>query len=228
MQIKSVIIGGLFTTLLVIGLGMSRLLKFQSVGDEFELQKIETLTLTPPPEPEILEEREEIEELEAPSPPAPSFADLRPNMDSMSISLPSAPPVLDLSAEVDLFSSGADPARLVAKVVKVKKSKVKISRPTPSSLKSIGLSDLDKTPHCISRGRFRWPNNVRNRQVKAVVKIELNGSGRVRYLSTVSVSDEGMRHVLPSIVNGSRFSAPTVNGKPIKIKFNWPLTLQKP
>jgi hypothetical protein len=80
----------------------------------------------------------------------------------------------------------------------------------------------------VRRGRFRWPSRVRSELVKAVVKVELNEKGNVKLIEVKSVTDESIRSVLPALVNGSKFTIPKKNGKPMKVIFNWPLILKKP
>ena len=227
-QLRNIIIGLSVTVVLVLALAASRLVRSTLDLDELVLTKIEPVSLTPPPVPETPVEQQ-IEELEsiAPSPPA---LDLRPTVDLSGVKIPLTNSHVALNVEVDLFSLDAAPAALPSVVANnsagedVKLPVRKLSRVEPS----IGLGDLDQSPKLLRLGRFRWPRGLRSNQVKAVVEVELNESGRVRLLRVKSLSDEAIRSVLPSIVNGSRYTAPKRDGHAVKLNFNWPLTLQKP
>jgi hypothetical protein len=195
------------------------------------LTKLEIITLTPPPEPPPIEQDQKNEEIvmAAPAPP-PSLADLQPSVDLASFTMPNLLTSVPLDLSVDLFSLEVQPKLQIVAVPKPKKTPnpAHVSRPPTRFTGGIGISDLDANPSVVRRGRFRWPSRVRSELVKAVVKVELNEKGNVKLIEVKSVTDESIRSVLPALVNGSKFTIPKKNGKPMKVIFNWPLILKKP
>jgi hypothetical protein len=151
-------------------------------------------------------------------------------MDLASLTMPNLQVSIPLDLSVDLFSLEVQPMQQLASVPQKKKTTNLVRKTSPPvRLGGVtGISDLDGNPSVLRRGRFRWPSRVRSELVKAVVKVELNEKGSVRLIEIKSVSDEAIRRVLPSLVNGSKFTVPKKNGKPVKVVFNWPLILKKP
>lgn len=229
-QLRNIFIGILVTAVLLLGLAASRLMKMKMESEEFVLTKLESISLPPPPVPEDQVNDQKIEELQAVAPPPPALADMRPSIDLRRVAIPVTNSHAVLDMEVDLFSLETAPQALPKAVEKrvagdsANLPTRKIARTKPS----VSLGDLDQNPRLLRLGRFRWPRGLRSNQVKVVVEVELNEKGRVRLLKVKSLSDEAIRSVIPSIVNGSRYTAPKRDGIAVKLNFNWPLTLQKP
>ena len=230
--LRNIVFGMLFTLLLVVFLAVTRLIFFKVEPKKVVLTQLKTIHVSPPPEPLPVQSEEQNEVLpEVVALPSPSsLADLRPSIDVASLAIPDLRESVPLDLSVDLFSLEIQPVSQVVAVPKQKKS-LSARRLDRSPVKfggEIGMSDLDANPSIVRRGRFRWPRGSRSEQIKAVVKVELNEKGNVRLLEVKLVSDETIRKVLPAIVNGSKFSVPKKNGKPVKIIFHWPLILKKP
>ncbi len=229
--LRNVVLGVLFTLLLLGFLAVTRLIFLKVEPYDMMLTKLETITLAPPPEPPSVqpEQENELEETVAVQSP-PSLADLRPKIDVARLTMPNLQESIQLDLSVDLFSLEIQPPQQLATVPKQKKTTglVRRVRPPVRIVGAIGISDLDGNPSVLRRGRFRWPSRVRSELIKAVVKVELNEKGNVRLIEIKSVSDEAIRRMLPSVVNGSKFTVPKKNGKPVKVIFNWPLILKKP
>ena len=233
MKLRNVIIGITVTTFLLLGLGLTRMLQIDVAEKEFVLTKIETISLTPPPAPPMEEQPEVLQELESAAPPPPSIADAVPTMDPQTLAVPLAQMTFDPELEVDLFSEEVTPVvATVAKVVTVVKPratkpvKPRIKKPVVKS--SFGIGDLDAKPSLRKRGRFRWPNSVRDKIVTASVHVELNERGQIRVISVKSISSPAFRPTLIKFIQSSRFSVPKLKGKPVKVRYIWPLTLKKP
>lgn len=93
------------------------------------------------------------------------------------------------------------------------------------------FADLDEPPKLVDRSQFNWPPALRTKPVKGmvVVYIELDENGSVT-LARIARSD--LPQFNDSVIQQIRtrkFSAPTVQGKPVKAKANLPIpiTIQK-
>jgi len=230
--LRNIVLGVLFTLLLLVLLSVTRLI-FLKVDTEPQmmLTKLQMITLTPPPEPLPVQQDQKNEETEMAAPASPpSLADLQPSVDLASFTMPKLQKSVPLDLSVDLFSLEVQPQLQIVDAAKPDKAptSARVPRPPAKFTGGIGISDLDGKPSVLRLGRFRWPSRVRSELVKAMVKVELNEKGAVRLIEIKSVSDESIRSVLPALVNGSKFTVPKKNGKPIKVIFNWPLTLKKP
>lgn len=229
--LRNIVLGALFTLILLGFLAVTRLIFLKVEPQQMELTRLEPITLTPPPEPMVVAPDQQNEMTEAAmAPPSPSLADLRPSVDLASLTMPNLPQSVPLDLSVDLFSlEVASQPQLVA-LTKQKKVpiKVRVVRPPAELVGAVGMGELDSRPSLLRMGRFRWPSRVRAELVKAVVKVELSDKGNVRMMEIKSVSDESIRRVLSALVNGSKFTVPKKNGKPVKAIFDWPLTLKKP
>ncbi|MGJ8673629.1 hypothetical protein [Rubritalea sp.] len=230
MNLKNIIFGTAVTVLLVVGLGATRLMKVEEPVEELDLMEIKPISLTPPPEPMLVEQNQELAET---APPPPSFADLRPNLSIDTLALPSADQPVSPEVEVDLFAKDLAPADLPSPVKARPKSKTVQAKSSPkvkaqTSQRSIGSDDLDSTPRVLRLGRFRWPSSVRDEQVKAKVIVEIDKNGSVKLLKIQSVSHPAFNSMLANLVHGCRFSIPKYKGQSVKVAYAWNLILQKP
>lgn len=232
MKLRNVIIGITVTTFLLLGLGLTRLMQVEVAEQEFELKKIEIISLTPPPAPPMEEQLEEIQELEELAPPPLAIEASVPTIHPQVLAVPVAQIAFDPQLEVDLFSEEVKPAEAtIAKVVTAVKGPKKPVKPRikqPAAKASFGLGDLDAKPSLRKRGRFRWPNSVRDKVVTASVHVELNERGQIRVIDVKSLSAPAFRPTLLKFIQSSRFSVPKLKGKPVKVRYIWPLTLKKP
>ncbi|WP_018969577.1 hypothetical protein [Rubritalea marina] len=229
MNWKALIISNLFVIVLVIGLAVTRVIRYMPDEDLAEIQEIELAIYEPPAEKEI-EELHEPEPLEdVPPPPPPSFDELVPSADPTAVSLPTVEVQITIDAQTDLFSTERAPAPLI-----VEKRATPEPKPTKPKLKigkvkrDVGLGDLDAKPRVLRKGILRWPRGVRSGSVNAVLRIELNQSGRATLLKVVSLDDERFRSMLSDYVKTTRFTVPKKDGKPVgKVVFHWPNSFQK-
>ena len=228
MNWKALIISHLFVISLVVGLAVTRVVRYLPDEDFEPVQEIALTKVEPPAEPneEEFAEPELVQEL--PPPPPPTFAELSPASELSSLALPNPDMQIDIELQTDFLSVEREPAPLLVKKVTPQKVKLNKARvPTVQMSGTLGLKDLDTAPTLLRKGNMRWPSTVRARSVDAVLKVELDESGYVRLLEVVSIDDERFRPSLKNYLRGSRFTVPKQNGKPVKVKFNWPLTFQK-
>ncbi len=227
MKLRNVIAGILITALLVVGLAVTRLLKYRQAEEVVELNEIEMVQLEKPPEPKDFEEPEP-EPLEQ---PPPAFEDLCPVVDMQSLQLPSADVPVPINFESDLFSmepfvvAQAKATAQPKPKVKRRPSKPRSTKPKPK--KPLRLGDLDAMPTKVKTGRLRWPSTSRSKMLHAKLKVEINETGRLRLIQIVSIGDEKLRSQMPSFVRSTRFTPPTKYGKPVKAVFIWPISIKK-
>ncbi len=229
--LRNIVLGVLFTLLLLGFLAVTRLLFLKVEPHEMVLTQLQTITLAPPPEPPSVQPEQENAPDESIAPPSPpALADLRPSVDVARLTMPNMDQSVALDLSVDLFSIEAQPLQQPAVAPKQNKVPTAVRRPSqPVRLAgATGISDLDGKPSVLRQGRFHWPSRIRSEVVKAVVKVELSAKGGVKLLEIKSVSDESIRSVLPAFVNGSKFTIPKKDGKPVEVIFYWPLILKKP
>lgn len=230
--LRNVILGVIFTLLLLGFLAVTRLIFLRLQPEELVLTKLETIRLAAPPEPPSVEpkQKSEVEEMLAVPLPPPALADLRQAVDMTKVTMPSVSLPQPLNLSVEHFSLAIQAPEELANVPKQKKSANLAVKPSQATgfVAEIGMSDLDSKPTVLRLGRLRWPSRARVELIKAVVKVELNEKGNVKLLEIKSVSDESVRRALTALVNGSKFSIPHKNGQAVKVIFNWPLILKKP
>jgi len=233
------IMGVLASAILMIVMVVTRLMVVTADADEFILEEIETVQMVPPPEPEMLEENEPEEVSEVVPPPAVDVS-VVPTMEVPVIVASDA--VVEPDVEFEMFAEDVEVAALpvVKKIVKVERPTPKVtSRPSrPSSPRQVAkpappkshysVGELDGVPRNLRLGSFVWPRGVSSNVVRARVDVEIDERGRVHVLNVSSLSDARMRSVILRLVRGSRFSAPKKNGRAVKARYSWPLTLKKP
>lgn len=233
------IMGVLASAILMIVMVVTRLMVVTAEEDTFIIEEIETVQMIPPPEPEMIEESEPEEVSEVVPPPAVELS-LVPTMEVPV--LVASDVITDPDVEFEMFAEDVEVATLpvAKKIVKVDRPKAKVSsrpsRPspprkvsTPAPPKShYSVGELDGIPRNVRLGSFVWPRGVRDSIVSARVDVEIDERGRVHVLNVRSLSEAKMRSVILRLVRGSRFSPPKKNGRAVKARYSWPLTLKKP
>lgn len=232
MQLRTLIVGIAVTAILVVVLGVTRLMSVDLQEEVIELQEIELISLQPPEEP--VTPPEEVEEDVTPPPP-PAFENLAASLDLDVPAIPHSDTEFNPEMQVEMFSTDVAPADLpVAKVEPRPASKP--SKPAPPKAPTIkpvekssySLGELDNKPRLVRQGRFRWPSSTSDRSVTAKVLVELDEQGRCKVISFSSISNSHFKSTVSQVVSGSRYTPPKRNGRSVKARFYWPLTLKKP
>lgn len=232
MHLRTIIVGIAVTAILVVVLGVTRLMSVDLQEEIIELEVIEPIVLAAPEEP--VDPPEEVEQDVTPPPP-PAFEDLSASLDIDIPAIPHSEASFDPEMPVEMFSTDVAPAELPVAQVPAKPvakptnpSPPKIAKIQPREKSSYSISDLDTRPTMIRKGRFRWPSGTSDRTVTAKVLMELDEQGRCRVVEISSISNKNFESAVRSVVSGSRFTPPKVNGKAVKVSYYWPLTLNKP
>ena len=100
--------------------------------------------------------------------------------------------------------------------------------PTEKSTYSAG--ELDRKPQLRSKPNAPFPRQLLKAGVTngtATLNIEIDTAGRVRVLGIASISHPDLKPMAMQVARKARFTKPTKNGKPVKARFRWPLTLRK-
>ncbi len=211
----------------------TRMMVLVNKTPEFEIREIETVALPEPPLPP----KEQIEE-DAPPPP-PAIADLAVTPD---VSLPALPVVAfktNPQLSIDTFFTDQPPSPLpvIAKPVlkprlvkkSTTKSPVRLAVKAAPKLKSqYSLGELDKKPRLLRNPSVTFPRSIRNSTSgRVVVRVAILPSGKSRFLSVSSSTHPELIPLARRIANGSRFTPPTRQGKPVKAVMTWPITIKK-
>lgn len=219
--------------MLLLALVATRLMVLTPEHAEYEIREVDTVELPEPPPPP-----EEIPEEDIPPPPPPAVVDLRTTPDINQPALPVANLKIDPKLAVDTFFSDQPPAPLpvvqkprpkpTAKPSKPKRTSPVVRKSPPKPKSQYSLGELDKKPRLIRNPRVTFPRSIRNAsQGRVVVRIAILPSGRSQYLSTVSSTHSALTPLARRIANGSRFTPPTRQGRPVKAVMTWPIIIKK-
>ena len=171
-------------------------------------------------------------------PPPPALAELRTTLDMKQPALPVATTKVDPRLVVDTFFSDQPPAPLPT-MVKPKPRVVAppkppqparpVVKPLPPRPKSeYSLGELDQKPRLIRNPSVTFPRSIRGaRSGTVVVRVAILPSGRSQFVSVVSSTHPELIPLAKRIANGSRFTPPTRQGKPVKAVMRWPITIKK-
>ncbi|MFK7911205.1 MAG: energy transducer TonB [Akkermansiaceae bacterium] len=234
MKLNSIILGIATTAVLLAVLVVTRMMVLTTTAKEFEIREIETVSLPEPPPPPA----EEIPEEEVPPPPPPALADLRTTPDMTQPALPVATLKVDPTLAVDTFFSDQPPSPLptiakprpkpVAKVKAPKPIRPTVKRQPPKPKSQYALGELDRKPRLLRNPSVTFPRSIRGASSgRVVVRVAILPSGRSQYVSTVSSTHAELIPLARRIANGSRFTPPTRQGKPVKAVMTWPITIKK-
>ncbi|MGB0775705.1 MAG: energy transducer TonB, partial [Akkermansiaceae bacterium] len=213
----------------------TRLMVLEKKSPEFVLRDVETVVLPEPPAPP----EEEPETEDVPPPPPPALADLTPSLDLSQPAMPVATVKVDPRLAVDPFFSDQPPAPLPqpavkrpspkpAAKVKSPASKPKFKPAPPKQKSQYSLGELDRKPRLLRNPTVRFPSSIKGANSgRVVVKVAILPSGRSRFISVVSASHSALIPAAKRIANGSRFTAPTRQGKAVKAVMTWPIKIQK-
>lgn len=246
MFLKSIFSGTLITAILVGVLAATRLMDTSVEENDLILYEIEEITMSPEPEPPLEEEDMEEEELAESLPQAAiPVMDLLTDVSIDSTPLPLTSASFDPKLAVSPFEIDREPADLPVvkspprpKPVAVKRTYAPKSTPKPRSKpspvprvmtkSSYAPSELDRDPRELRQGSFTWPSSAKGTSGTVKVLLEISTSGKVSVLSVVSSSDAKLVSAAKRVASGSRYTAPTYRGKPVKTKFYKTYHLKKP
>ncbi|BDS08307.1 hypothetical protein NT6N_33470 [Oceaniferula spumae] len=237
MKLKSIILGIATTAVLLAVLVATRMMVLTKTTPEFEIREIETVALPEPPPPPS----EEVVTDDPPPPPPPSLADLTHTLDVSQPAMPVSNVKVDPTLAVDPFYTDQPPAPLPKPVVKRPTPKPKVSKPTvksplrprvkptpPKPKSQYSLGELDRKPRLLRNPSVRFPSSIRNASSgRVVVRVAILPSGRSQFLSVISSTHPALVSAAKTIANGSRFTPPTRQGKPVKAVMTWPITIKK-
>lgn len=93
------------------------------------------------------------------------------------------------------------------------------------------FSDLESTPSMIASPRFDYPQSlirrgIRKGTVELLIRIDKKGNASV--LQVVSSPHDDLTRVARRLVGRSRFTIPKIDGLPVVVDGNLPLTLEAP
>lgn len=234
MKLKSIILGIATTAVLLAVLVATRLMVLTTADKEFVIREVETAALPEPPPPPA----EEIPEEDTPPPPPPALADLRTTPDVSQPALPVSSVKVDPTLAVDTFFSDQPPSPLptvakprprpTAKPAAPKPKRPVVRRPPPKPKSQYSLGELDRKPRLLRNPSVTFPRSIRGASSgRVVVRVAILPSGRSQYLSTISSTHPALVPLGRKIANGSRFTPPTRQGRPVKAVMSWPITIKK-
>ncbi len=182
--------------------------------------------------PDAPERRVRTVEVLSPRPPPPPPPDDRPPTDdplpdvpSVRPAPPAAPPPAELS--VSLLSGPGDA------LVSAAPSPFLAGLPGGAGeIRDVfDFSDLDHPPQLLFIPPFDYPPVLIRRRIDSgtvVLRIRIDTSGRAELEAVVSSTHDQLVPVAEGIVRSARFSVTEINGRPVEVRGEWPLTLQAP
>ncbi len=234
MKLKSILLGIATTAVLLGVLVATRMMVLTQKAPEFEIREVESVALPePPPLPPEDQPADEI-----PPPPPPALANLAVTPDVSQPALPVVAMQVDPRLVVDTFFADQPPAPLptvarpqarpVTKPVVKQPARPRITAAPPQPKSQYSLGELDQTPRLLRNPSVTFPRSIRNASSgRVVVRVIIHPSGRSQFLSVVSSTHPELVPLAQRISNGSRFTPPTRQGKPVKAVMTWPITIKK-
>ncbi len=235
MKLKSIFFGIAITAVLLAMLVATRMMVLTTSSTEYEIREIETVSLPAPPPPPA----EEIMVEDLPPPPPPALADLAVTPDVSQPAVPVSVMKIDPRLAVDTFFTDQPPSPLPQPSIPRPSVKPKgpskpsaPSRPrvkvTPKQKSQYSLGELDQKPRLLRNPSVSFPRSIRNaKSGRVVVRVTILPSGRSQFISVVSSTHSELIPLARRIANGSRFTPPTRQGKPVKAVMTWPITIKK-
>lgn len=93
------------------------------------------------------------------------------------------------------------------------------------------FSDLDQPPQLLFIPSFEYPPELIRRRIDSgtvVLRIRIDTTGRAELEEVVSSTHEQLVPAAKRIVERARFSVTEIQGRPVEVRGEWPLTLQAP
>ena len=236
MKLKPIFLGTAITAILLAMLVATRMMVLTTPATEYEVRKIDTVSL---PEPLPPAPDEAVED-DIPPPPPPALAELTTILDVNQPAIAVSPLKIDPKLAVETFFSDLPPSPLPQPVVKRPAPKPAVpttpkgpGRPkikyAPVRKSQYSIGELDQKPRLLRNPSVNFPRSIRNaKSGRVVVRVAILPSGRSRFLSVVSTTHPALVSPARRIANGSRFTPPTRHGKPVKLAvMTWPITIKK-
>jgi TonB family protein len=235
MSLKSIFLGIAVTSVLLAVLVATRMMVLTTTSTEYEIREIETVSLPEPPAPP----EEVIVPEDQPPPPPPALADLSVTPDLNQPAVPVSPMKIDPRLAVETFFTDQPPSPLpqpsIPRPAVKPKGPSKPSAPVRPKIKAIpkpksqySLGELDQKPRLLRNPSVRFPRSIRNaKSGRVVVRVAILPSGRSQFISVISSTHPDLISPARRIANGSRFTPPTHQGKPVKAVMSWPITIKK-
>ncbi len=220
---RSIIIGIVGSLAMLAVLGFSRLFNSELVEPELTLRELEFATLSPPPPPPIEEPPSEL----APPPP-PTLTQIIALPDPTRVAVPQAELPMDIEASVEEFYADLQPAPLPTPPEPKPPVRVPTGPLGPPS--RIHVNQLDGMPRLLSHGNAVFPSSLARRGVRqgtVVLEVEIDTTGKVRVLSTVSSTHHELVPAARRVAEPGRFTPPTYKGRVVKAVMRWPITIKK-
>ena len=235
MKLKSIILGIATTTVLLAVLVATRLMVLTPTIEEFEIREIDTVSLPEPPLPPV---PEEIPEEDVPPPLPPALVDLRITTNVSQPALQISDMKVDPRLQVETFFADQPPSPLptiskpkskpVVQSKPVRKSRPVVKSSPPKMKSQYSIGELDRKPRLIRNPSVSFPRSIRNASSgRVVVRVAILPSGRSQYVSLISSTHPELVSLARRIANGSRFTPPTRQGRPVKAVMIWPITIKK-
>ena len=209
-----------------------------------ETEPVETPSVPPP-----LDLSPPAPELDTPAPPPPDlqnpvvyFEQERPPLDIRIPKAPAPPPKIKPRAKPVprprpkkiqrplLKPPTPTPTRPHPKVAERPRPKPR-PRPAPPAPQVYSSNQLDGIPR--PKGEITgttFPRSLSRKGIKrgrATLLVEIDTRGRARVLAINSISHPELKPMAIQSVRRARFTVPTKNGRPVRARFQWTLTLQQ-
>ncbi len=171
--------------------------------DEWVVRPAEVPTYTPPPPPKTEMEKAVLRKSDLPA----------PTLENPSLQLLNEPSASTLEVGPGDFQAAFSLATF---------------NPAPSGFASelvFAMHELDRNPAIIKRGSLVYPSHLKRKGLEGEVKllVQINETGRVRVLETVSATHPDFVDASRKAAEGSVYEPPTRNGKPVKVEFYLPV-----
>jgi len=171
--------------------------------DEWIVRPADVPTYAPPPPPRTEMEKDVVKKLDLPA-PALETPKVRLLNQPSAATLEVGPG--DFQAAFSLTNFNPAPAGFAQELV-------------------FAMHQLDRNPGVVKRGSLVYPAHLRRKGLEGEVKllVQINESGRVKVLETVSTTHPDFVEASRKAAEGSVYEAPTRNGKPVKVEFYLPV-----
>lgn len=182
----------------------------KSSVEQTTYREIQTFEPLPPPPPPLPPENKIENELALTPDLQPILQEL--TLDQLNLSLaPSASEGLTMGVSLEGFDTEKD---IIGEIEKV-----------------FAFEDLSQSPSVINQPRINYPRELIRRGIKkgkVVLIIQIDKTGKARLDKIISSTHPQLEPVAKDVVRQVRFTPPTINGKTVTVRGEWPLFLQAP
>ena len=180
-------------------------------GSRIEYREIEPVIIDPPEPPEVEEEEPEEEEPEEEMPELPQEM---------------------LQIELTQLDISLNPGMGDAVAMGIRPSSMDMEADTVGAIQDIfEFDDLANPPSRINTPRYDYPRQLERRgirEIRVVVEILIDESGRARFqrILETSYAHASVDVVARSLANQVRFTVTEIEGRPVKVRARFPITLK--